>query len=135
MTHPPERVSSGSPYEDRIGFSRAVRRGPHIWVAGTGPLLPSGDTACPGDAYGQAKRCLAIIMDALQAVGAGPADVVRTRLLMTDISRWEEATRAHAEMFAAARPAATLMGVQALARDDWIIEIEADAFIAPGPAS
>lgn len=122
-------ATSGSPYEGLIGFSRAVRRGPHIWIAGTGPIMPDGQTACPGDAYGQAARCLTIIADALRELEAGPEHVVRTRLLMTDITRWEDACRAHAEIFGTIRPAATLMGVAALARPDWLIEVEADAFV------
>ncbi|MBK5912503.1 hypothetical protein CCR85_13500 [Rhodothalassium salexigens] len=125
----PRTASSGSPYETIIGFSRAIRRGPHIWLAGTGPLAPQGNTACPGDGYGQARRCLTILVEALHAHDARAEDVVRTRLLVTDMTRWEEIARAHGEVFGRIRPAATLVGVAALARPDWLVEIEAEAFI------
>jgi enamine deaminase RidA (YjgF/YER057c/UK114 family) len=84
MTAPRQRVTSGSPLEPQIGFSRAVRVGAHIFVAGTAPILPGGATACPGDAYGQTRRCFAIVEDALREAGASLADVARTRVMLTD---------------------------------------------------
>jgi enamine deaminase RidA (YjgF/YER057c/UK114 family) len=123
-------VSSGSPYERSIGFSRAVRVGNTVTVAGTGPIAPDGTTACPGDAYGQARRCLEIIKEAIEAAGAQLNDVVRTRLMLTDISHWEEVGRAHGEFFADIRPASTLVEVSRFVRPEWLVEIEADCVIA-----
>ena len=122
-------ISSGSPYEKPIGFSRAVRVGNVISVAGTGPIAPDGTTACPGDAYGQARRCLDIIKEAIEAAGARLDDVVRTRLLLTDVSNWEEVGRAHGEFFADIRPASTLVEISRLVQPDWLVEIEADCVI------
>jgi enamine deaminase RidA (YjgF/YER057c/UK114 family) len=123
-------VSSGSPYEKPIGFSRAVRVGNVISVAGTGPIAPNGTTACPGDAYGQAHRCLVIIKEAIEAAGARLDDVVRTRLMLTDVSNWKEVARAHGEFFADIRPASTLVEISRLVQPDWLVEIEADCVIA-----
>ena len=104
-------VSSGSPLEPEIGFSRAVRSGPYIWVAGTAPIAEGGGTAAPGDVYAQSVRCLDIAEQALQEAGASLADVVRTRVMLTDIGRWRDAGRAHAQRFASARPACTFVEV------------------------
>jgi len=123
------RVSSGSPYEKPIGFCRAVRTGDQIAVAGTGPIAEDGSTACPGDAYGQAKRCLEIMRKAIEAAGGRIEDVVRTRMYITDMARWEEVGQAHGEVFADIRPASTLVEVKGLARADWLIEMEADAVV------
>ena len=122
-------ISSGSPYEKPIGFSRAVRVGNIINVAGTGPIAPDSTTACPGDAYGQARRCLDIIKEAIEAAGGCLEDVVRTRLMLTDISNWEEVSRAHGEFFADIRPASTLVEVSRFVQPDWLVEIEASAVI------
>ncbi len=124
-----ELISSGSPYERPIGFSRAVRVGNTVTVAGTGPIAPDGTTACPGDAYGQARRCLEIIKDAVETAGARLEDVVRTRLMLTDVSHWEDVGRAHGEYFANIRPASTLIEVSGLVQPDWLVEIEADCVI------
>ena len=85
-------------------------------------------TACPGDLYGQTLRCLAIIQAAVEEAGGTLADVIRTRVFLTDVGRWEEAARAHGTFFADVRPACTFVGTPALLSDDWLVEIEADAY-------
>ena len=122
-------IYSGSPFEARIGFSRAVRSGRFIAVAGTAPIAPDGATACPGDAYGQARRCLEIIEKAVKEAGGELNDIIRTRIYVTDMSRWEEVGRAHGEFFSDIRPASTLVEVKGLARPDWLVEIEAEGLI------
>ena len=122
-------VSSGSPFEAKVGFCRAVRVGNIVEVAGTAPIGSDRKTVGAGDMYAQTKRCLDIIAAALSEAGAEPRHVVRTRLILTDISRWEEAARAHGEIFADIRPVCTLMEVSGLIDPDWLIEIEATAVI------
>jgi enamine deaminase RidA (YjgF/YER057c/UK114 family) len=122
-----QRASSGSPYEDSIGFCRAVRTGNRIVVAGTGPIAADGSTAAPGDAYGQAKRCFEIIAAAIANLGGDMKDVVRTRMFLVNVEDWEKAGRAHGEAFAGIKPAATMVAVKALIGSDWLIEIEAEA--------
>jgi enamine deaminase RidA (YjgF/YER057c/UK114 family) len=122
-----QRASSGSPYEDSIGFCRAVRTGNRIVVAGTGPIAADGSTAAPGDAYGQAKRCFEIIAAAIANLGGDMKDVVRTRMFLVNVEDWEKARRAHGEAFAGIKPAATMVAVKALIGSDWLIEIEAEA--------
>lgn len=121
-------VSSGSPFEPEIGFSRAVRVGNHIAVAGTAPIAPDG-TAAPGDVYGQTRRCLEIIERAIGEAGGELRHVTRTRVMLTDISRWREAARAHGEYFRTIRPASTFVGVAGLIDPAWLVEIEAEAII------
>ncbi|MEO0981653.1 MAG: RidA family protein [Pseudomonadota bacterium] len=123
-------VSSGSPYEAPIGFSRAVRIGDTIAVAGTGPIAEDGSTAAPRDPYGQAKRCLDIIEAAIAEAGGGLQDVIRTRVYLTDASVWEEVGRAHGEVFGEIKPVCTFVEVSALLREDWVVEIEADAVVS-----
>ena len=122
------RVASGSPYEPVIGFSRAVRVGDRVLVSGTAPVMPDGGEP-PTDAYGQTKRCLEIVIDALRAAGAGPQDVVRTRTYLVDPADWEEVGRAHGEVFADVRPASTMVVVATLLDPRWRVEIEADAIV------
>jgi len=122
-------VSSGSPYEPRTAFSRAVRAGNIVAVAGTAPLGPDGKTVGRGDAAAQARRCLEIIRDALQHAGASLAQVTRTRILLTRIEDWEAAGRVHGEFFRDIRPACTIMQVARFVDPDWLVEIEADAVI------
>jgi len=122
------RIASGSAYEPAIGFSRAVVAGPHVSVAGTAPIMASGE-APPVDAYAQARRCLEIVLDALAAAGAGPEHVVRTRTFLVDPADWEEVGRAHGEVFADVRPASTMVVVAALLDPRWRVEIEADAIL------
>ena len=119
-------ISSGSPFEPKIGFSRAVRIGPFVAVAGTAPIATDGRVAAPGDVYGQTRRCLEIISQAIGDAGLGLQSVIRTRVMLTDISRWEEAARAHGEVFSGIRPASTFVEVKGLINRDWLVEIEAD---------
>ncbi|MEO6013469.1 MAG: RidA family protein [Devosia sp.] len=122
-------VSSGSYLEPIIGFSRAVRVGNFIAVGGTAPIAVAGGTAAKGDVYGQARRCFEIIDKALDDAGAGFEHVVRTRVILTDMAMWGEASKAHAEIFAAIRPVTTVMAVSGFVDPDWLIEIEVDAIL------
>jgi enamine deaminase RidA (YjgF/YER057c/UK114 family) len=119
-------ISSGSPFEPRMGFSRAVRVGSLVAIAGTAPITPEGGVAAPGDVYGQTKRCIEIIEKAVTDAGLSLSSVIRTRVMLTDISRWEEAARAHGEVFAAVRPACTFVEVSRFINPDWLVELEAD---------
>jgi enamine deaminase RidA (YjgF/YER057c/UK114 family) len=121
-------ISSGSPYEPVVGFSRAVVAGRHVFVSGTAPVMP-GEADPPGDAYGQARRCFEIIVAALAEAGATPRDVVRTRMYLVRPEDVEEVTRAHAELFSEVRPAATGVIVAALFDPRWLVEIEVDALL------
>jgi enamine deaminase RidA (YjgF/YER057c/UK114 family) len=122
-------ISSGGPWEAVVGYSRAVRAGNHVFVAGTTAAGPDGTVFGAGDGYLQAKRCFEIIEAALAEAGAAPRHVVRTRMFVTDISRWEEFGRAHGERFGDIRPAATMVQVSALITPEMLIEIEVDAVI------
>jgi enamine deaminase RidA (YjgF/YER057c/UK114 family) len=122
-----ERVSSGSPFESTIGFSRAVRAGDRIMVSGTAPISPDGEV--DPDVATQMRRCLEIVTDALAAVGAVPADVVRTRTFLVDAQDWPEVGRVHGEVFGEIRPASTMVVVAALLDPRWKVEVEADAVI------
>ncbi len=119
---------SGSPFETTFGFARAVREGNRIIVAGTGPVEPDGSTT-PGGTAAQAERCCAIICAAIEELGGSAADVVRTRMLLTDPADQEAVGAVHARFFGAARPAATMAGVAWLCRPEWRVEIEAEAVI------
>jgi enamine deaminase RidA (YjgF/YER057c/UK114 family) len=121
-------VSSGSPYEPTIGFSRAVRDGRHVFVAGTCAVMPDGGDP-PADAYGQAKRCLEIIAAALEQAGASTQDVVRTRTFLRDVADADEVGRAHGEVFGEVRPASTMLVVSGFLDARWVVEIEADALL------
>jgi enamine deaminase RidA (YjgF/YER057c/UK114 family) len=129
MTSSRQLVTSGSPLEPEIGFSRAVRSGPYICVAGTAPIAEGGGTTTPGDVYAQSVRCLDIAEQALQEVGAVLADVVRTRVMLTDVTRWREAARAHAQRFAHVRPACTFIEVSRFVDPEWLVEFEVDAIV------
>lgn len=122
-------VSSGSPYEPRLGIARAVRIGSLIAVGGTAPLGPDGKTVTPGDAPAQARRCLEIIRTALEGLGADLSHVIRTRILLTRITDWESVGQVHGEFFGEIRPVTTVMQVTRFADPDWLIEIEADAYL------
>ncbi len=122
-------VQSGAPWEQRVGYSRAVRVGNQIKVAGTAPVGDDGQTVGVGDAYVQAKRCIEIIADALEQAGAGLEHVVRTRMFVTDISRWDEIGRAHQEAFGNVMPATAMVEVSKLIDPDMLVEIEADAIV------
>jgi enamine deaminase RidA (YjgF/YER057c/UK114 family) len=126
-----QRIVSVSPYEDVIGFSRAVRVGDLVFVSGTVAWGPDGKLVGLGDVYAQAKQTIANIESYLRQAGAGLRDVVRTRIYLTDISRWEEVARAHREAFADVRPASSLLEVSRLASPDMLVEIEAVAVASP----
>ncbi len=124
-----QNISSGGPWEDVMGYSRAVRLGNIIAVAGTTSALPDGTVFGAGDGYAQAKRCFEIIGRALGEAGATFADVIRTRMYVTNISRSDDFGRAHVEVFGAVKPAATMVQVQRLLHPDMLIEIEVDAVV------
>lgn len=124
-------VASGSPYEPVIGFSRAVVEGHHVSVSGTAPIMPGGGEP-PADAYGQAKRVLEIILDALEEAGAGPEHVVRTRTYLVRAEDWQEVGRAHGEVFADVRPASTMVVVRRFLDPRWLVEMEADGILPEG---
>jgi enamine deaminase RidA (YjgF/YER057c/UK114 family) len=118
-------VSSGSPYEPTIGFSRALRAGNRVLVSGTGPVWSDG--SCPNDAGAQARRCFEIIGDALAKAGAGWSDVLRTRMFITDPAAADQVGAVHGELFGEVRPAATMVIVAGLLDPRWKVEIEAEA--------
>lgn len=122
-------VTSGSPFEAIAGFSRAVRVGNIVEVAGTAPIGPDGKAFAPGDVYAQTKRCFDIIAQALRDAGADVRHVTRTRVMLTDMSRWREAARAHGEVFADIRPGCTFVEVSGFIDPEWLVEIEASAVI------
>ncbi len=123
-----QRASSGSPYEGQFGFSRAVRVGDRIIVAGTGPIEDDGTTT-KGDAAAQAARCFTLIVKAIEDLGGSASDVVRTRMFLTDIDQQDAIGEVHARFFGMARPAATMVGVATLCRAEWMVEIEAEAVV------
>lgn len=123
-----QHAASGSPYEAKFGFARAVRVGNRIVVAGTGPVEDDG-TSTPGGAAEQAARCCTLIVRAIEQLGGTAADVVRTRMFLTDIGQQDAVGAVHARFFGAARPAATMVGVASLCRPEWVVEIEAEAII------
>lgn len=123
-------ISSGAPWESIVGYSRLVAIGPNVWVTGTTATLPGGGYVDAGDAYLQALQAIANIERALVEVGATLADVVRTRLFVTDIARdWRAIGRAHAERFGVVRPATSMVQVAALIEPWMLVEIEADAYL------
>ena len=124
-----KQIRSGSPYEDKIGFSRAVRVGNRVMVSGTAPIWPDGSV--DPDPYVQSKRCLEIIVQALDEAGASPAHVVRTRTYLSDASCAEGAAKAHAEVFGSVRPASTMVVVAGFLDERWKVEFEAEADLGP----
>ncbi len=127
-----QNISSASPYEPVIGFSRAVRIGNVIAVSGTAPIGPDGKTVGVGDVAAQVRRCCAIAGEVLAKAGASLDDVIRTRMYLVNAANWEVAGRAHGETFAAIRPAATMVVVKTLLDPDWLVEIEFDAVVTSG---
>lgn len=126
-------VSSGSPYEPVIGFSRAVRVGNFVSVGGTAPIGADGKSCSPGDVAGQTRRCFEIIRTALEKAGAGLKDVVRTRIMLKHIKDWEAAASVHGEFFRDIRPASTIVQVTAFIEPEWLVEVEADAVVDGQP--
>ncbi len=122
-------VTYGQPLETEIGYSRACRVGQIVAVTGTAPMAPDGSVAAPGNLYGQSVRCLEIIRDVLNKAGAEMRHVIRTRVFVTDISRWKEAARAHGEVFGEIKPATSFIECSRLINPAWLVEIEADAVI------
>ena len=129
MNHDYARVSSGSPFEPQIGFSRAVRSGSCIAVSGTAPIGSDGTTAHVGDLYGQTRRCLEIMIRAIEEAGGSIRDVIRTRVMLIDVGQWREAARAHGEVFGDVRPASTFVQVAAFIDPQWLVETEADCVL------
>ena len=122
-----QRIASGSPFEPRIGFSRAVRVGERVLVSGTAPIWPDG--SCDPDPEAQARRCIEIILAALGEAGAAPGHVVRTRMYLTNAGDADAVGRAHGAIFGAVRPASTMVVVAALLDPRWKVEMEAEAII------
>ena len=125
-----QRITSGSPFESRIGFSRALRVDDRVWVSGTGPVWPEG--SCPDDVGTQARRCFEIILGALAEAGARAEDVVRTRMFLTSAADADAVSAVHGELFGQVKPAATMVVIAALLDPRWKVEIEAEALIRPG---
>ena len=122
-------ISSRTPWESLVGYSRAVRVGDHVHVAGTTALGDDGELVGGGDAYAQARQALRVVLQALEDAGAEPRHVVRTRIYVTDIADWPEIGRAHGEVFGDIRPAATMVEVRRLIDPEMKVEIEADAYV------
>ncbi len=125
-----ELISNGNPMEAVVGFSRAVRVGPFISIGGTAPVNADGETVGIGDVAAQSRQCLTIIKTALEQAGSGLHDVVRTRVILTDIERWREAIDVRKEFFADVRPVDTIMAVTRFVNPEWLVEFEVDAIIA-----
>jgi len=124
-----KQVSGGSPYEPLIGFSRAVRHGPFIAVAGTAPVDSDGATVYHGDVYNQTKRCLDIALAVVHRAGGTPESIVRTRVMLVDMREWKEAARAHGEVFANLKPACTFVEVSRFIDPAWLVEVEVDCYV------
>jgi enamine deaminase RidA (YjgF/YER057c/UK114 family) len=122
-------ISSNSPLEPQIGFSRAVRIGNIIAVSGTAPIKKDGSTAFKGDLYNQTKYCIEIIKQAIEQAGGKLENIIRTRIMLKDISIWKEVAKAHGEYFSEIKPACTFVEISRFINEDWLVEIEADCII------
>ena len=129
-----QRFYSGAPWEQKVGYCRALRAGDRVFVTGTASVTEGGGVHAPGDPYRQAVRCLEIIATALEGVDSKLKHVTRTRMFVTDIRQWEEFGRAHAEAFESHPPTTTMVEVNRLIDPEMMIEIEADAVVLPGGA-
>lgn len=130
MTVERRNISSGSPYEPIVGFSRAVRIGNVVAVGGTAPIGPDGKTVGIGDPAAQVRRCFEITRAALEQAGARLEDVIRTRVLLTDIAHWEQVAQVHGGLFAGIRPASTIVQVTRFIDPEWLVETEVDAVVS-----
>ncbi len=128
------KISSAAPWEESVGYSRAVRVGPHVWVSGTAGTDEKGALVGADDAGVQARRALLNIKTALERVGASLGDVVRTRLYITDLANWDAIAAAHKEAFDAVRPVSIMAVVAGFVHPDILLEIEVDAFVIPPSA-
>ncbi|MEZ5745590.1 MAG: RidA family protein [Paracoccaceae bacterium] len=135
MSYDRELISNGNPMESIVGFSRAVRVGPYISIGGTAPVGPDGKTVGIGDVAAQTRRCIEIIEDALVRAGSGLHDVVRTRVMLTDIDRWREAIETRKDYFREIRPVDTIVAVTRFVNPEWLVELEVDAVIAGWPGA
>ncbi|WP_336029636.1 RidA family protein [Geodermatophilus sp. FMUSA9-8] len=125
------RIGSGGPWEDVVGYSRVVVAGDSAWVSGCTATV-DGEVVHPGDMAAQARVAFGVLVDALESAGLSAADVVRTRMYVTDTGRWEEVGRVHGEVFGAVRPATAMIGVASLLHPDMLVEVEADAVRGAG---
>lgn len=130
MTYERKLISNGNPMEEIVGFSRAVRVGPFIAVGGTAPVDPNGKTVGVGDVFAQTTRCFEIIEAALKEAGSGIEDIVRTRVILTDINNWKEAIEARKAYCQKSRPVDTIMAINRFVNPEWLVELEVDAVVA-----
>lgn len=130
MAHERELISNGNPMEEIVGFSRAVRVGNFIAVGGTAPVDPDGKTVGVGDVFIQTKQCFEIIKAALEQAGSGLHDIIRTRVILTDIENWKQAIEARKLYCLEARPVDTIMAIHRFVNPEWLVEIEVDAVVA-----
>ncbi len=130
MVYQRQLISNGNPMEEIVGFSRAVRVGPFISVGGTAPVDAEGKTVGIGDVFAQTTQCFEIIKTALEEAGSGIHDIVRTRVILTDIDNWKEAIEARKTYCRAVKPVDTIMAVDRFVNPEWLVEIEVDAVVA-----